>query len=117
MPSGDFYISLKHRNSIQTWSANPVSITPPYTYDFSDNSSKAFGNNMATESGVYLIYSGDANQDGAVDGLDMIMVDNQAANFGTGYVPEDMNGDGSIDALDMIVLDNNAAIFISAVMP
>jgi hypothetical protein len=47
----------------------------------------------------------------------MIPVDNLAAAFGGGYIPEDINGDGSIDALDMIILDNNAAAFISAVFP
>jgi hypothetical protein len=47
----------------------------------------------------------------------MIDVENQAANFGAGYISEDINGDGSVDALDMIILDNNAAAFAAAVLP
>jgi hypothetical protein len=86
-------------------------------YDFTANKTSAFGENLKLVTGKYVIYSGDANQDGVVDGLDMIPVDNEAANFGTGYIPEDINGDGSIDALDMIILDNNAAEFVSTVKP
>jgi hypothetical protein len=86
-------------------------------YDFTQQLSSAYGNNLKPLSSYFGIYGGDTNQDGVVDGLDMIPVDNQAAGFGTGYIPEDMNGDGSIDALDMILLENNAAAFISFVSP
>ncbi len=116
--TGSYYLAVKHRNSIETVSALPLALSgTTISYDFTDNAGKAFGDNMKAVDGIYVIYGGDVNQDGVVDGLDMIPVDNQAANFGTGYIPEDINGDGSIDALDMIVLDNNAAGFIAAVLP
>ena len=116
--SGSYYLTVKHRNSIETVSAMPIAFSGiSISYNFTDNAGKAFGDNMKALDGIYVIYGGDVNQDGVVDGLDMIPVDNQAANFGTGYIPEDINGDGSIDALDMIVLDNNAAGFVAAVLP
>ena len=116
--TGSYYLAVKHRNSIETVSALPLALSgTSISYDFTDNAGKAFGDNMKALDGIYVIYGGDVNQDGAVDGLDMIPVDNQAANFGTGYIPEDLNGDGSIDALDMIVLDNNAAGFVAAILP
>jgi hypothetical protein len=116
--TGSYYLAVKHRNSIETVSALPLALSgTSINYDFTDNADKAFGDNMKALDGIYVIYGGDVNQDGVVDGLDMIPVDNQAANFGNGYIPEDINGDGSIDALDMIVLDNNAAGFVSAVLP
>jgi hypothetical protein len=115
---GQYYVTVKHRNHIETASALPVS------FEFANitcaflNPADVFGNNLLqTTDGFYVIYGGDVNQDGTVDGLDMIPVDNQAANFGSGYIPEDVNGDGSVDALDMIVLDNNAAAFVSAILP
>jgi hypothetical protein len=112
------YLSIHHRNSIETVSALPLNLSGMTVYyDFSDRSSRAFGDNMKNLAGVWGIYAGDVNQDGAVDGLDMIPVDNQASAFGMGYIPEDINGDGSVDALDMILLDNNAASFIAAVTP
>ena len=116
--NGIYYLALKNRNHLETWSATPLSFAGVNTnYNFTDASNKAFGDNLKDVAGVYVIYAGDSNQDGVVDGLDMISVDNQAANFGTGYIPEDVNGDGSIDALDLILMDNNAAGFVSAVLP
>jgi hypothetical protein len=118
IPEGDYYLAVKHRNSIETWTSAPVNLgTAPVSWDFTDDIGKAYGNNLKEMSGTFVIYGGDVNQDGAADGLDMIALENQAANFGAGYLPEDINGDGSTDALDMIVLDNNAAAFVAAVLP
>jgi hypothetical protein len=118
LPSASYYIAIKHRNSIETWSGTPVLFNEPIAaHNFTTAASQAFGNNLKLVSGYYVIYGGDMNQDGAIDGLDMISIDNEAANFGSGYIPEDINGDGSIDALDMIILDNNAAEFISKITP
>ena len=116
--NSSYYIVVHHRNSIETWSATHIPFTgTAVSYNFSTASSQAYGNNMKLISGKYVLYAGDTNQDGAVDGPDMISADNQAAVFGTGYIQEDINGDGSIDALDMIMLDNNAALFIQVVLP
>jgi PKD repeat protein len=116
--NGNYYIVVQHRNSIETWSGSPVSFSgAAILYDFTTDASQAYGDNMKLISGKYVIFSGDINLDGAVDGLDMIPLDNEAANFGSGYLPEDINGDSSIDALDMIILDNNSAQFISKITP
>ena len=116
--SGQYYLVVKHRNSVETWSASPVNLVPgTNVYDFTLNESAAFGANLKSINGRYCIFAGDADQDGAVDGLDMILIDNQAAGFGTGYLAEDLNGDGAIDAIDMILLDNNAAAFVAKIVP
>jgi hypothetical protein len=65
----------------------------------------------------WCIISGDVDQDGAVDLLDMIAIDNDVANFVTGNVVTDLNCDGAVDLLDMIICDNNVANFIAAVKP
>jgi hypothetical protein len=116
--SGSYYITISHRNSVAITTAAAVSFAgSSISYSF-NMPSKAYGDNMKLmPDGEYALYGGDVNQDGAVDGLDMIPVDNQAANFGTGYIPEDVNGDGSVDALDMIILDNNAAAFVAVILP
>ncbi len=112
------YIIVKHRNSIETWSASPVSFPGSSTsYDFTAASNSAYSNNLKAVSGRYCIYSGDVNQDGIIDSSDMIPLDNSAAAFVTGYLPEDINGDGLIDSGDMIVVDNNATAFISSIRP
>ena len=62
-----YYIAVKHRNSIETWSANPVTITAETSYDFSNAITKAYGNNQAAVgNGQYALLSGDINQDGFV---------------------------------------------------
>lgn len=116
--NGNFYIVVKHRNSLETWSAVPVSFSGnTISYNFTDNSTRAYGSNLKLKSGKYLIYSGDVSQNGAINALDMNSVNSQSAVFGSGYLPEDLNGDGCIDASDLIVLDNNASAFITIARP
>jgi hypothetical protein len=31
---GDYYVVIKHRNTIETWSKNPVTFTSVTTFDF-----------------------------------------------------------------------------------
>lgn len=45
--NGDYYIVIKNRNHIETWSALAVSVDTDTTYyDFSDSDSKVYGNNL-----------------------------------------------------------------------
>lgn len=69
------------------------------------------------EPGVWAIYSGDVNQDGAIDGLDMNIVELDASNFEFGYNPSDINGDGATDGLDMNILEFNATLFLFVAKP
>jgi hypothetical protein len=117
--SGLCYITVKHRNSIATVTEIPVLFGgATVSYDFSNAQSQAFGSNLKDfGDGVFGIFGGDANTDGSVDALDMILLDNDASSFGSGYIATDLNGDGSVDALDMIICDNNASAFVSALTP
>ena len=116
--SGSYYITIKHRNSIETVSALPVSFTgSTISYAF-DNASKAFGSNMLLMiDGGWVIYGGDVNQDGIIDSGDMAPVENMAAAAASGYVVEDANGDGLVDSGDMAILDNNSAMAVSIAVP
>ncbi len=107
-----YYIVIRHRNSIETWSAQPLDIigTGPFSYDFSTAASQAYGNNQKLMGGVYVIWGGDATQDGMVDGSDMSVIDNGSQPpILHGYYPEDVNGDGIVDGSDMSMVDNNSA--------
>jgi len=116
---GNYYIAVKHRNSIYTWSSTPVPFAAsPISYDFSDAATKAFGDNQQTlGGGLYGIFGGDVNQDLVVDSNDMGDVDNDSNNFVMGYVATDANGDGVVDSNDMGLVDNNANSFVMAVTP
>mgnify|MGYP001190437485 FL=1 len=118
LSDNSYYIVVKHRNSIETWSGNPVSFNNPLiSYDFTTAASQAFGGNLKPLSGKFVIYGGDVNQDGQVDSGDMTPVDNDASNFTTGYIASDANGDGTIDTADITILDNNSVEFVGAVTP
>ncbi len=117
--NGTYYIAIRHRNSITTVSASPVSFsTGPVSYNFTDGAGKAFGSNLlAMIDGKFVIYGGDASKDELIDGSDMSLVDNDASGFMAGYLLTDINGDGLVDGSDLAVIDNNAALFISSSTP
>ena len=117
--TGTYYLQTKHRNSIETWSKTPQSYTlgTGLNYDFTDNITKAFGNNMVQKSSKFCLYSGDVNQDGIIDIDDNQFIDNDAFNFGSGYVVSDVTGDDLVDLADASIADNNALNFVGKITP
>ncbi|MBK7761934.1 MAG: hypothetical protein IPI46_00990 [Bacteroidetes bacterium] len=113
-----YYIVVKHRNSVTTWSANPVKISPVINYNFSNAKSKAYGDNqIELENGVFALYSGDLNQDENMDLLDMAELETDMANFQYGYFSSDINGDGNVDLLDSPPMEINVNNFIYSIHP
>jgi uncharacterized repeat protein (TIGR03803 family) len=116
--NGTYYLVVKHRNSIETWSANPVNFSGNLAYDFTTAANKAYGNNQVeVENGVWAIYSGDINQDQNVDLLDLDIAQLDINSYLFGYHASDINGDGNVDLLDMPVLEENVNNFVIAVYP
>jgi hypothetical protein len=109
-PSGSFYIAVKHRNSLETWSATAQTVgATPLTYDFTTAANKAYGNNMIQlESGVYGFYSGDLNQDGFIESGDYPSLYNDSDAGLEGYYSTDLNGDGFVESGDYPILFNNS---------
>jgi trimeric autotransporter adhesin len=115
--NGSYYLTVKHRNSIETTSASPVDFsgsTINYTFDAL---SKAYADNMNVVSGTPVIFAGDENQDGIVDGTDLSDIGNLADLATSGYLPQDVNGDGLIDGSDLSIAGNNAALAVGIVTP
>lgn len=121
--TGTYYIVVKHRNSIETWSkSGGESYVEGYTfsYDFTTSSSKAFGDNMKqvdTSPVRFAIHSGDVNQDGVIDVTDMLTVYNDLNNAVSGYVSTDVNGDRELDVSDIITVYNNAINIVEVITP
>ncbi len=117
----NYYIVLKHRNSIETWSSIGLSFTSGLmSYDFTPASDKAYGNNQIqidTSPLRFAVYSGDINQDGSVNLTDVVSAYNGSSNFVTGYVAEDVNGDNIVDLADVVITYNNSGNFVSLVRP
>lgn len=118
-PSGSYYIVVKHRNSLETWSASPVSMSAggSYNYNFTTSASQAYGNNTVLTFGRYCNYSGDVNQDGAIDLDDVIITYNSAGAFEVGYKVTDVNGDNIVDLNDVLIAFNNASAFVAVMKP
>jgi PKD repeat protein len=116
--SGSYYVMVKHRNSIETTSASPVSFASPFVNVAFDQPANVYGNNLLMMiDGYFVIFGGDVNQDGVIDTADMTPVDNDASSYAAGYLSTDVNGDGVIDTADMTIVDNNAAGYVGAVLP
>ena len=114
---GSYYIVIKHRNSIETWSSLPVLFTSNTNYNFTSGLTKAYNDGVNPPmknmgDGNYAIYSGDINNDGGIDIFDMQVVENEAASFSFGYNASDCNGDGGTDIFDLQILENNSETFI-----
>ncbi|MBK9228597.1 MAG: hypothetical protein IPL67_16480 [Ignavibacteria bacterium] len=118
-PNGSYYVVIKHRNSIETWSKTPqvYNTEASLLYNFTTAQAQAFGDNLKLKGTKWVIYGGDVNQDGAVDATDVQTIDNDAANFESGYVPTDLNGDGFVDGSDFTIGDNNASNFVGKITP
>ncbi len=121
--SGQYYIAIRHRNSLETWSrqgGEAFTAGVNLNYNMTDQMTKAFGNNLkqVDSSPVrYATYSGDVNQEGNVDLTDVVMIHNSAANFSSGYNNTDINGDNITDLTDLIIANNNAVNFVSRIIP
>ncbi|MFZ1323402.1 MAG: choice-of-anchor Q domain-containing protein [Ignavibacteria bacterium] len=119
--STDYYIHIRHRNSVETWSSDTLIFSGGIlNYDLTDMQSRAFGSNQIqidTSPLRFAVYSGDVNQDGTVDLSDGSLIDNDAFNFVSGYLPTDLNGDGFIDVADAVFADNNGFNFVGKITP
>ena len=115
-----YYFAIKHRNTIQTWSANPVacSASTPL-YDFTVNAGNAMGaNQVEVQTGKWAFFTGDLNQDEFIDGNDFPTYDIDSFNGVSGmYVATDMNGDGFVDGNDFPVYDVNSFNGVSSIHP
>lgn len=121
-PAGNYYVVVKHRNSIETWmyaamnftTINPVEVDMTFT-------NNAYGGNMIQVNTIpvrYALYSGDTNQDGIIDVTDVINIYNDLVNLVTGYyIPTDLTGDSFVDVSDLLMAYNNANEIVSVIRP
>ncbi len=117
-----YFVEVRHRNALETWSADPVMFSfQQSSIAFSVDAIYAYGSNEiqvdTSPYNVFAFYSGDVNQDGTIDATDISMIDNDAANFASGYVATDLTGDDFVDGTDFVIADNNAANFVSVIRP
>ena len=113
-----YYIVLKHRNAIETWSASPQAfVANTLSYDFTTASNNAYGNNLKLIGSKWCIYGGDVNQDGFVETTDVSQVFTGNVNGTTGYISTDLNGDGFTEIEDLNIVFRNNVLGVHKIRP
>ncbi len=114
-----YYLIVKHRNSIETWSKTTISFVSgtPITYDFTTSKTKAYGDNQVLKSGEYCIYGGDVDQNGSVNLTDILNIFNNSVGFSYGYDVTDVTGNNLTNLEDVLLSYNNSSIFVIKMRP
>jgi hypothetical protein len=121
-------IKMNFKNNIHFRSAALAFLLVFFAVKFSaGQTNNAFGDNMKvvdstlvsgnTYQYVFAMYSGDVNQDGAIDGSDFLDLDPSIQNGDGGYMVGDLNGDGAVDGSDFLVLDPNVQLGVGVATP
>ena len=117
----NYYILLKHRSTINTWSKSLINFSDSTTfYDFSNKDSAAYGNNLKyVELGrVFAIYSGHVHStDPTIDIDDLTLIQTDFRNYESGYVFTDLNGNAIVDVDDLQIFKSNFINYISSISP
>jgi hypothetical protein len=131
-PSGvlnnSYFIGIKHRNALETWSSAPVLFSQsPVTYIFTDAISKAYGNNQVDlGDGNFAFRSGDISdaftaavgvQDGLIESQDYGDMENAVYVTLLGYVPEDITGDNIVESSDYGLMENSVYFTFVSIHP
>lgn len=114
----NFYIAVKHRNHLETWSRLTQSFSgTSLNYNFSSDTAQAYGYNL-TNSYPHQIFCGDIDNDGVVDVTDLVLAYNDAYNVVSGCsVDTDINADEIVDSSDLISIYNNVNLGVSLQRP
>jgi hypothetical protein len=124
---GSYYISIHHRNSIETWSSNPVYFNSSLiNFSFADSIYAAYGSNMNQfPDGKCGIWSGDitdsfrisGSKDGLINNNDLLNMEPAVINAIEGYTIEDLTGDRLVEGHDYSIIQNNIFYGISVMRP
>lgn len=116
----NYYIAVKHRNALETWSANTMTLVNNGSYNFSTGSAQAFGGNMKQVSGLWCFYSGNIDSNTPDDNIDLIdypIWETDYNNLEVGYFRSDLNGDGNVDLIDYPIWEGNYNDLIGVIRP
>ena len=110
--TANYYIAIKNRNHLQTWSALAVPFnTSAINYDFTTSATSAYqasggGNPQAqVGNGVFAFYCGDLNQSMRVDFDDFNLFEPFMTGLTYGYTIADINGNALVDFDDFNIFE------------
>jgi hypothetical protein len=114
-----YYVVIKHRHSMETWSNLPILFNSiSLSYSFTDLATKAFGGNLSNlNDGNFALYSGDTDQNGNINLNDLASIEQRLVLFTSGYNSFDLNGDYVVESTDQSIMENNSLLNISVLRP
>lgn len=113
-----YYLVVKHRNAVETWSTSPQSFSVnTLNYDFTTGSNKAYGNNLKLIGSKWCVFGGDVNNDGLVETADLNIVFTDNVNGVNGYVDSDLNGDMFTEIEDLNIVFTNNVLGVTRKVP
>jgi hypothetical protein len=117
----NYYIAVKHRNAVETWSANPQQFTGgTLSYDFTTASNKAYSDGVSTNLPMkqivskWCFWSGDVTYNYFIEYDDLLQVYNKylLALEDPGYWVEDVTGNEFVEFDDVLLVYNNYTLAI-----
>jgi hypothetical protein len=117
----NYYLVVKHRNSIETWSKLPQQFTGgTLTYDFTTAATQAYSDGVSPNlpmnqiNGKWCFWSGDVTHNYFIEYDDLIQVYNKylLALEDPGYWDEDVTGNGFVEFDDVLLVYNNYGLGI-----
>ena len=106
---GNYIVIIRHRNHIAVMSSGAVQVSQnPELYDFTLGPGKVYGSELKLlKSGLYGMFAGDSDYDGAVDSSDYAVYNLSGMNSAYGYNTSDYNNDGYVTAFDFVLFAPN----------
>ena len=109
LAEGTYYVAIFHKGHLGIMSSQPIHIreTDPILYDFSSSVNQAAGTLQLKEiSGRFVMFSGDYDQNGIVNNLDVNLWSQHAAALNQ-YLDFDADGNGIVNNKDYNFWANN----------
>ena len=107
---GNYYVVVKHRNSLETWSGSAIAFpSTSNSFDFTSGITQAYGSNLINVGGGrYAIRSGDIDQNGIINNADFTLVQTAVLTLSSGYLVSDITGDNLIESTDYSLVETNS---------
>ncbi len=106
VPSGNYFVVVGHRNHLPVMSAGTTYLNGLSSlYDFSTGLNKYYGGEAASLSGLFGLFSGDANQSFFVSATDFTVVENNLLQ--ANYNVADLNLNGTVTSTDFNFISIN----------
>ena len=120
--SGNYYIRVRNRNHLETWSAVAVPFnTTNVDYNFKTGLLQAYGSDpqvmVSSNPSIYAFHLGDLDQGGWIDAIDFNMFEPDITAGSVGFYSSDFDGSGWVDAIDFNMFEPRLTVGNSTEYP